>query len=67
MYVVVRYLVKKFERNVFIKFGECFKYNRCYYLMFDGEYVIVEEFVFGFFVKYVNNNGNCVLVLEDVI
>ena len=65
MHAVARHLAKKFERNAPTKFGECFKYNRCYYTMFDGEHATVEEFVPGSFAKYVNNNGNCVPVPED--
>ena len=65
MHAVARHLAQKFERNSPTKFGECFKYNWCYYRMFDGEHATVEEFVPGSFVKYVNNNGNCVPPPED--
>ena len=41
------YCSSPLERNAPTKFGECFKYNRCYYTMFDGEHAIVEEFVPG--------------------
>ena len=29
------------ERNALTKFGDCFKYNQCYYTMFDGEHALV--------------------------
>ncbi|XP_078350666.1 myosin heavy chain kinase B-like [Oculina patagonica] len=65
MHAVARHLAKKFERKAPSTFGECFKYNRCYYTMFDGEHATIEEFVPGYFVKYINNNGKCVPVQED--
>ena len=66
MHAVARHLAQKFEINAPTKFRECFKYNWCYYTMFDGEHATLEEFVPGSFAKYVNNNGNCVPAPEDV-
>ena len=65
MHAVARHLAKKFERKAPSKFGECFKYNRCYYTMFDGEHATIEEFVPGSFAKYINNNGKSVVIPED--
>ena len=41
------YCLSPLERNAPTKFGECCKYNRCYYTMFDGEHATVEEFIPG--------------------
>lgn len=46
--------------------GKCFQYNYVYYIIIDEKLVIVEEFVLGFFVKLINNNGKKVDLFEDV-
>lgn len=63
MYIVVREIIKCFVLKVFFNFGVCFKYNKVYYIVFDGNLVIIEEFVEGEFQKYINNIGKvCKLV-----
>ena len=65
MHAVARHLAKKFERNAPSTFEECLKYNRCYYTMFDSQHATIEEYVPGYFIKYINNNDNCVSIPED--
>ena len=65
MHSVARLLAKKFERNAPSTFGKCFRYNRCYYTMYDGEHATIEEFVPGSFTKYINNNGKSVDIPQD--
>ena len=57
-------LKEKVENANAIGFGPAFKYNKIYMGRTDGgEYVTVEEYINGTFVKYINNNG--VLCLTD--
>ncbi len=65
MHAVARHITSKFERNAPSTFGQCFKYNRCYYTTFDGQPATIEEYVPGYFTKYINNNGKSVSVPED--
>lgn len=38
-----------------------------FYIKFEDELVMVEEYVFGNFLKYINNDGECCFVLEKCI
>lgn len=46
-----------FASKVSSNFGACFKYNKVYYTVFDGNPATIEEFVEGEFQKYINNTG----------
>lgn len=60
MHAVARHIAKNFALKAPTEFGECFKYNRCYYTTYNGKPATIEEYVPGSFVKYINNNGKCV-------
>ena len=56
------------ELNTDISFGEVPKYGRIYYGETDkGEFVTIEGFIEGTFVKYTNNNGALCVSASDII
>ena len=57
MHCAARHLTNVFSTKAPKAFGECFKFNRAYYTVYQGQPATVEEFVEGTFRKYVNNNG----------
>ena len=62
MHAVARHIANEFERNAPSTFGQCFKYNRCYYTLFDCEPTTIQEYVPGEFTKYTNSNGKSVAI-----
>ena len=50
---------EQFSNKVPSHFGRCFHYNRVFYTKFEDEPAMVEEYVPGNFLKYINNNGEC--------
>ena len=57
MHTAAREITKCFASKVPSNFGACFKYNKVYYTVFDGNPATIEEFVEGEFQKYINNTG----------
>lgn len=55
-------LVRNFAQNLdlerlILEYGATFTYLKVYYLFFNGEFVILEDFIEGIFEKYINNIG----------
>jgi len=44
------------QRPIF-EYGPTFRYSKVYYANFNGEYIILEDFIEGTFAKYINNTG----------
>ena len=59
MHSAARQLTEQFSNKVPSHFGRCLHYNRVFYTKFEDEPATVEEYVPGFFFKYLNNNGEC--------
>lgn len=63
MYMLVKNIVVKLQdefvkEDVLLLYGEILKYKKVFMgKMEGGEFVIIEEFIEGRFIKYVNNNG----------
>jgi hypothetical protein len=60
MHEVARHVTKGFSVKVPEEFGECFSYNHVFYTQFKDTTATVEEFIPGAFMKYVNNDGECI-------
>eukprot|EP00111_Clytia_hemisphaerica_P013962 TCONS_00041108-protein len=56
---IAQRMAKKAKELKDVKFGDIFVYERVYFGLLNGEPVTLEEFIPGFFLKYVNNDGNC--------
>ena len=57
-------LKEKVEKETLTEFGTTFHYKKVFLgKMSDGDYVTIEEFIDGVFVKYINKNG--VIRTED--
>jgi hypothetical protein len=65
MYAVARHLARIFQSKAPTEFGECFKYNECFYTTYYGQPATIEDFVPGSFAKLVNNDGECLQPAED--
>jgi len=65
MHTVARQLTTKFSSIVPEEFGQSFAYKKVFYSRLNDEPVTVEEFVFGQFTKYVNNDGKCIIPKAD--
>ena len=59
MHAVARNIAQQFAAKVPPQFKETFAYGKVFYSSLDGHPVTVEEYVPGDFVKYVNNDGQC--------
>lgn len=63
MHAVARNITARFATKVpefGEEFGEVFKYRKVFCYMYEDCPITVEEFVDGDFMKYVNNDGNCI-------
>ena len=60
MHEVTKHVTKGFSMKVPQEFGECFSYNHVFYTTFKDTVATVEEFIPGTFMKYVNNDGECI-------
>ena len=60
MHEVARHVTKGFSMKAPGEFGECFSYNHVFFTKFKDTVATVEEFIPGAFMKYVNNDGECV-------
>ena len=50
---------EKVEKETLTEFGTTFHYKKVFLgKMSDGDYVTIEEFIDGVFVKYIKNNGD---------
>lgn len=65
MHEVAKHFAKKMSKKAPGTFGNTFFYNKVYYTKFEDQHGTIEEYVNGNFVKYVNNNGHCVLPPES--
>jgi hypothetical protein len=65
MHEVAKHFAKKMSKKVPGTFGNTFFYNKVYYTKFEEQHATIEEYINGNFVKYVNNNGHCVLPPES--
>jgi hypothetical protein len=65
MHEVAKHFAKKMSKKVPGTFGNTFFYNKVYYTKFEDQHATIEEYINGYFVKYVNNNGHCVLPPES--
>lgn len=55
------------EKERLTEFGTTFHYKKVFLgKMSDGDYVTIEEFIDGVFVKYINNNGD-ICAEDDVL
>ena len=61
MHEVAKHIATKMSKKAPRQFGSTFYYNKVYYTKFEGHHATIEEFINGDFVKYVNNNGYCVV------
>ncbi len=61
MHEVAKHIAKKMSKKAPQQFGNSFYYNKAYYTKFEGHHATIEEFINGDFVKYIDNNGHCVL------
>ena len=60
-------LKEKVEKETLTEFGTSFHYKKVFLgKMSDGDYVTIEEFIDGVFVKYINNNGD-ICTEDDVL
>ena len=58
---------EKVEKERLTEFGTTFHYKKVFLgKMSDGDYVTIEEFIDGVFVKYINNNGD-ICAEDDVL
>lgn len=59
MHEVACYVADHFSSKAPPSFGRCFKYNKCYFVMFGEKPATLEEYVPGTFYKAINNDGEC--------
>lgn len=62
---VARHIAQRFKAKAPPEFGECFDYNHCYYTVYNGKPVTVEEYIPGSFYKLINNDGECLTPTDD--
>ena len=65
MHSVARNIAQRLAKKAPSEFGHTFEYNRVYFGMIHQEPVTVEEYVDGEFIKYVNNDGECIESPQD--
>ena len=59
MHTVARNITQQFASKAPPQFKETFAYGKVFYSSLDDQPVTAEEYVPGDFVKYVNNDGQC--------
>lgn len=60
MHEVARHVTKGFSMKVPAEFGQCFRYDHVFFTKFKDTVATVEEYIEGTFMKYVNNDGECI-------
>jgi hypothetical protein len=61
MHCLARNFAKSLENECPPEYGDTFKYNKVYYGKMGSEYITLERFIDGEFVKYINNTGDVTL------
>ena len=59
MHAVARNITQQFATKAPAQFQDTFAYGKVFYSSLDGQPVTMEEYVPGEFVKYINNDGQC--------
>ena len=65
MHAVARHLAKNLAAKAPSQSESCFQYNQCFFTSYNGRPATVEEYVFGAFIEYEKNTGQCVKPGED--
>ncbi|XP_078482962.1 LOW QUALITY PROTEIN: myosin heavy chain kinase D-like [Ciona intestinalis] len=66
MHAVAKSIAEKFSKKVPAAFGETFKYDDTYYCNYTENPATIEAFCEGSFTKYVNNDGSCSTVTQNI-
>ncbi|KAK3748502.1 hypothetical protein QZH41_000352 [Actinostola sp. cb2023] len=67
MHCTARHLTNVFSTKAPKAFGECFKFNRAYYTVYQGQSATIEEFVEGTFRKKVLHHIFCKIRFQGLI
>ena len=59
MHCVARNITQRFAVRVPPEFGQSFSYGKVFYSLLENVPVTVEKYIPGEFVKYINNDGEC--------
>ena len=60
MHSVARNITQRFSTKIPAEFGDTFSYGKVFYSMLENVPVTVEAYIPGEFVKYINNDGECI-------
>ncbi len=59
MHNVARNITQRFSAKIPAEFGQAFSYGKVFYSILENVPVTVEAYIPGEFVKYINNDGEC--------
>lgn len=59
MHCVARNITQRFSAKIPEEFGHTFSYGKVFYSMLENVPVTIEAYMPGEFVKYINNDGEC--------
>ncbi len=59
MHNVVKNITQRFSAKIPAEFGQTFSYGKVFYSILENVPVTVEAYIQGEFVKYINNDGEC--------